>query len=51
MGVVDAFPVQAVGGVIAASRESTINKALLAGCNDKTRQYFVNMKGSLDEEE
>ncbi|KAK8813475.1 hypothetical protein WA556_000053 [Blastocystis sp. ATCC 50177/Nand II] len=33
-----------VGGVIAASRESTINKALLAGCNDKTRQYFVNMK-------
>ena len=37
--------------MIAASRESTINKALLAGCNDKTRQYFVNMKGSLDEEE
>ncbi|KAK8823336.1 hypothetical protein WA577_002257 [Blastocystis sp. JDR] len=33
-----------VEGVIAASRESTINKALLAGCNDKTRQYFVNMK-------
>lgn len=34
-----------IDGVIAPSRESSINKLLLDKSDDNTKRFFVNMKG------